>query len=155
MDVQELYSLGMNKKPTKKGSEAVPLCQALIVCDNIIREEHTRKLSLMGLFNSIQSAVFPISHAKMHIYIALTDYRGDAEATLKFLDPEGTEMARLSGPLHFKNKLAVLELNFVIHGMVFPNPGAYSIEFLINDRLIVSKDIQVVVMQTQKRRENE
>ncbi|MCK4232776.1 hypothetical protein KAX21_07490 [candidate division WOR-3 bacterium] len=144
MGIKELYSFGMNKKPSKKENRAVPICQAIVVCDNIIREEHTRKLSLMGLFNSIKATTFPIRHAKMHIYIALTDYKGDAEATLKFLNPEGEELAKLSGPLRFANKLSVLELNFVINGMVFPKPGAYTIEFLVNDQLVVSRDIQVI-----------
>jgi hypothetical protein len=140
----------MGKISSKKESRAVPICQAIVICDNIIREEHTRKLSLIGLFNSIGASIFPVRHSKMHIYIALTDYKGDAKGTLKFLAPDGEVLAELSGPLHFDNKLAVLELNFVINGMVFPKPGAYTIEFLVADQFVVSRDFQVIELRKRR-----
>ena len=147
MEIKKLYSLGMNKDDKKREKREVPVCLALVVCDSILREEGTHKLSLFGLFNSIAAASFPTRHAKMHIYAAVTNYVGEATGKLKFSAPGGDLLAELSGSLNFPDKLAVVELNFVINGMVFPRPGAYTIEFFVADHLIQSRDVQITELK--------
>jgi len=127
----------------KKGSSLAPICQAIVICDNIIREENTRKLSLMGLFNSIKVSAFPTRHARMHVYVSLTNYIGETKGMLKFLDPEGNVLAQIQEPVVFQDKFATIELNFVINGMVFPKPGVYTIEFLVSHQLVGSRKIEI------------
>jgi len=127
----------------KKGSSPAPICQAIVVCDNIIREENTRKLSLMGLFNSIKVSAFPTRHTRMHVYVSLTNYIGETKGMLKFLDPEGNVLAQIQEPVVFQDKFATIELNFVINGMVFPKPGVYTIEFLVSHQLVGSRKIEI------------
>lgn len=132
----------------KKGSRLAPICQAIVVCDNIIREENTHKLSLMGLFNSITVPSFPTRHARMHVFVSLTNYIGETEGKLKFIDPEGNTIAEIQGPITFNDKLATVELNIIINGMVFPKPGVYTIEFLVAHQLVGSRKIQVMERKT-------
>ncbi|TET23983.1 MAG: hypothetical protein E3J71_00480 [Candidatus Stahlbacteria bacterium] len=127
----------------KKGSSLAPICQAIVVCDQVIREAETNKLSLMGLFNSIKVSAFPTRHTRMHVYVSLTNYIGETKGMLKFLDPEGNVLAQIQEPVVFQDKFATIELNFVINGMVFPKPGVYTIEFLVSHQLVGSRKIEI------------
>jgi hypothetical protein len=128
--------------PKNKPSLA-PICQAVVVCDQVIREAETNKFTLMGLFNSIKVSAFPTRHVRIHVFVSLTNYEGEAEGMLKFIDPEGNVVAQMQGPIVFHDKLATIDLNFVINGMVFPKPGTYTIEFLVAHQLVGSRKIQV------------
>ena len=120
-----------------------PLLLSMVVCDQIIREEGTRKLSLLGLFNKIGSKKFPCVHPKMHIYIALTEYEGNANCELKFSDNSGKALVRMSGPLDFPNKLAVVEMNFCINNIPLPTAGVYHFDFFVNGELIGHRKFEV------------
>lgn len=97
----------------------------------------------MGLFNSIGATAFPTRHPRMHVFVSLTNYVGEAPGELKIIDPEGSILAQMGNPLRFNDKLATVELNVVINGIVFPKPGVYTIEFLVDQQLVGSRKIQV------------
>jgi hypothetical protein len=80
----------------------------------------------------------------MHIFVSLTDYQGEAEGRLRFVDSNGKTIAQTQGKLAFPDKLGTVDINFVINGMVFPKPGTYIIEFLVNNNIIGQRKIQVI-----------
>ena len=51
-----------------------PLVLAIILCDSVIREAQTNKLSLIGTFNGIFANHFPCTHPTLSVYIALTGH---------------------------------------------------------------------------------
>ena len=60
-----------------------PIAEALILCDEIITEAGTNKKSLIGTFNSIVSAEFPMQHAKICVYAAMTNGQGEMAGVLR------------------------------------------------------------------------
>lgn len=126
----------MNKKTT-------PVLLAMSVCDQIIREEGTKKISLIGLFNTIQAKTFPCVHSKLHIYIALTEYEGQANCELKFSYGDDKPIVQLTGPVNFPNKLSVVEMNFSINNLPLPKAGLYHFDFMVDGKPIGHRKFMV------------
>ena len=120
-----------------------PVLLAMTVCDQIIREEGTKKISLMGLFNTMHAKKFPCIHPRMHIYIALTEYTGSANCELKFSDSSGKAIVQLTGPVNFPDKLAVVEMNFCINNLPLPKAGLYHFDFIMDGQPIGHRKFMV------------
>lgn len=120
-----------------------PTLLAMIICDQIIREEGTKKISLLGLFNRIHAKSFPCYHSKLHIYIALTDFEGQAECELKFSESSGNEIIKLAGPIKFPDRLTVVEMEFCMNNLPIPKPGIYHFDFMINTEIIGHRKFKV------------
>lgn len=120
-----------------------PVLLAMIICDQLIREEGTKKISLLGLFNRVGAKTFPCVHSRLHIFVAVTDYMGTADCELKFSDNSGKEIVKLAGQFNFPNKLAVIEMNFRMDNLPLPKAGAYHFDFIIDREIIGHRKFRV------------
>ena len=120
-----------------------PALLAMVICDQIIREEGTKKLSLVGLFNRIQAKKFPCVHSKLHVYLAITDYIGETNCELIFSDSDGREIVKLAGPIKFPDRLSVIEMNFGMNNIPLPQSGMYHFDFKINGILLGHRKFKV------------
>jgi hypothetical protein len=122
-----------------------PVGLAMIICDQIIEDVQTRKKSLIGIFNQIGSTVFPCRHPQLSVFVALTEGRGQATAKLRIANEQTTTpVAEINGQIQFPDIHTVVELNFNLVGLVFPEPGLYSIEFYCDDILLLERRFHVV-----------
>jgi hypothetical protein len=128
-----------------------PLGLAIVVCDQIIEDKHTNKKSLIGIFNQIATNSFPCRHPKMCVFVSLTEGRGSCAARLRIAHEQRQDaVAEVKGQIHFPDIHAVVELNFDLVGLVFPQPGLYAIEFYCDDALILERRFHVIQMQQSK-----
>jgi len=125
-----------------------PVLLAILVCDTIIRDEATKKLSLIGLFNRISAAKFPCRHPEMHVFVSLTDGHGTCPAELRLIH-RATEqaLASLQGMMTFPDPRSVVEMSFPFRGAQFPEPGEYSFDFYTSGELLGSRPFQVVPIE--------
>ena len=121
-----------------------PILLNILLCDTIFRDEKTKKLSLIGLFDNINAPDFPCRHFRLHIYIAVTEGIGQQKGEVRFINTKNNEtIAKLEGPVSFPNKLAVVELNFCINNLTFKEPGLYCVEFLSDGYPVGSRKFRV------------
>ena len=128
----------MSEKPA-------PLGVAIVICDQIIEDKLTGKKSLIGIFNQIAAQSFPCRHPQVCVFIAITDGRGQSAARLRIVHDESSHVvAEVNGSIQFPDAHTVVELNFNLVGLVFPEPGVYAIEFYCDDALILERRFQVM-----------
>jgi len=121
-----------------------PSVLSINICDSIIRDERTKKVSLIGLFNSIFASTFPVRHPVMHVYIALTNGHGLYKLNVRLTRAEDdVPIATMEGPIEFPNPLTVVELNIEWRGVEFNKPGEYVVEVLSDTALIGSRKFYV------------
>lgn len=117
---------------------------AFIICDTVIDDKITNKKSLVGLFNGIIAKTFPCAHPILHVFVSLTEGHGAYQCSLSCVkDDESKKILSLSGSLEFNNPLHVVEVNFEIRGIVFPEAGIYRFDLLCDDIPIISRKFQV------------
>jgi len=124
--------LGKRRKTMSDGKQQQkppPEVLAINICDQVIRDELTKKVSLIGLFSVIRANGFPCTHPLMHIYVALTGGHGKHEMEVRLIRQKDQQpVIVMRGPIQFTNPLQVAELNFECRNVVFQAPGRYVVE---------------------------
>jgi hypothetical protein len=127
----------MTDKPSPTGL-------AIVICDQIIEDKLTGKKSLIGIFIQIGTQNFPCRHPQICVFVSLTEGRGQSAARLRIVHDESNHVvAEVNGTIQFPDINVVVELNFNLVGLVFPEPGMYSIEFYCDDAIILERRFTV------------
>ena len=122
-----------------------PIVLSINICDTIIRDEITKKVSLVGLFNAIKANTFPSTHSLFHVYVALTNGHGMYKTSLRIIGVDKNEvLVNIDGDLNVVDPLQVIELNIGMQGLRFNRPGKYSVQILCNGEPIGSRDFMVI-----------
>jgi hypothetical protein len=125
------------KKVKKKATKPGPKVLAINICDSIIRDERTKKVSLIGLFNAIHASTFPARHRSMCIYIALTNGHGKYKLDVRFKRVSDNQViAGMEGEIEFVSPLQVVELNIELEGLEFREAGEHHVEVLGDNDLL-------------------
>jgi len=138
--------LAKNKKNngTKSTNKPTPSVLSINVCDAIIRDEQSKKVSLIGLFNIIRATSFPCTHPLMHVYIALTNGHGKYRTEVRFVSlEEGKPIMGMIGELNFQNPLQVIEMNLCWQRLNFEKPGDYEVEVLCDGERVEARKFMV------------
>ena len=134
------------KKLENKGSKKPnPTVLSINICDAVIRDETTKKITLVGLFNTVQTSSFPATHPLLHVYVALTNGHGKYNTEVRFLRvDDNTPIVAMAGELEFNNPLQVAELNLRWQNLPFERGGQYSVEVFCDGACIGSRKFRVV-----------
>lgn len=115
-----------------------PFAVALLLCDDVIVDERTKKKTLVGVFDQVLAADFPIDHRPITIYAKLKDAEGQYRFRVDCVQV-GTDEAfgRIDlGPVTIPNRLAITELVLGSLGLRIPKAGAYEFRIWANDRYV-------------------
>jgi len=124
--------------------QPIPSGVAIVVCDLIIEDKLTSKKSLIGIFIQIATQEFPYRHPQICVFVSVTEGRGQCAARLRIIHDESDHVvAEVKGSIEFPDIHAVFELSFNLVGLVFPQPGTYSIEFYCDDALVLERRFNV------------
>jgi hypothetical protein len=130
------------------------LPSAILFSDLIVREERTRKLSLIGCFQHFYSTKFPITVAPFYISVFVTNLFGELgamTATARIEDEEGKMVQSVTwqtAGLPSENqvqikKTDIADLVFPIPPTTFSKPGIYEVSILINNEKLGSRLLTV------------
>lgn len=129
-------------------STVKPAPIALIVCDTIYQEQPAGKTALVGLFNGIHAVSFPATHPRMAVFASMTGVREGSTAKLEIVHAETDHsVVSVEGP--FPGKVApttVVDMNFVLDNVTFPEEGTYYIRFWANGHLLLMRPFEVRLM---------
>ena len=122
-----------------------PIALGLTICEKIIVEEGTRKLTLVNAFTRIDESEFPSPARTFFVVAVLTNGRGDAtiEVTLTRLDTDETMYIRRIAA-HFPDPLQELRLSHRIEAFSFPAPGLYQFALLVNGAWVAQRRIRLI-----------
>ena len=122
-----------------------PIAEALILCDEIITEAGTNKKSLIGTFNSIVSSNFPMQHAKICVYAAMTNGQGEMKGELRCVRVDDQqEIFKAAGNVQFADPNQVVEMSFNFRNILFERPGLYTFELMAGEELLLEKRFHVL-----------
>jgi len=103
--------------------------------------ERSGKLNVMGIFNDINSATFPMRHPLMHLIFKLGTELGEFNqsrtVTIKLLDEDGGELLSIPQNIEIPKSGGGRrpELNFImeLRDIVFQKPGRYDFVILVDN----------------------
>ena len=117
---------------------ADPDVLSLIVCDQIITDRVTGKVSLIGMFAAVHSPRFPVTHPQICVYVALTEGRGKTPIKIRIVDANEARkpIVEGNGVVDFKDPRAIANLALQFHGLRFPEPGQYRVQIWAGSSLL-------------------
>ena len=117
----------------------------MLLCDLTIREHGTSKMSLIGIFENISAARFPVVHRALTVYAKLADAEGDYAIRLELLRLDDSHMVA-QGTLRasFADRMTPGELTVNLENLGFERPGRYEFRLYADDRFVASKSFTVI-----------
>lgn len=130
-----------------------PAVKAFLVCDTVIHDRQTNKMTLVGVFHDLASTRFPAVHPALWLYANLTDAHGRYEFEVRLMDIRRS--AVLGSGTHpaveIPDPLTTREFSAQLRNVSFPSPGVYEFQLLANRELLATKAIRVLHVDAQGR----
>jgi len=127
-------------------SQVVPSLSALLVCDVAAQDPHTHKTSLLGIFDQIMAADFPVQR-QMSVYLRLADAQGFYKMMMRLVEDETDQEIppRCELQMSIPERNASFEIPLTTPLMEFPRPGRYRFDVSMNGVYLGSAFLQVVL----------
>ncbi|UCH12327.1 MAG: hypothetical protein JSW18_05815 [Candidatus Omnitrophota bacterium] len=108
-----------------------------ILCDDVRREDNG-KFILIGLFETIGAANFPVRHAKLFVMNCWCSGMGEFTQRTRIIAPDGSKLIEDEKTSFKLNDLRVKHRIVArFNNTLFRAPGEYSVEVLLNGELKV------------------
>lgn len=121
-----------------------PVVLGLTLCDCVIVEERTKKISLIGTFTGVAADRFPALIRPFSLFSVLTDGQGvgtvDIVATRLDADEE---VYTYRSEVRFPGPLTEVSFHLRIPQLVAPEPGDYQFTLLIDGEWVAQRRIRV------------
>lgn len=123
-------------------------CVAMVVCDDVFRDQRTNKLILVGVFNNIDAYKLPTIHPRMSVLFTVTNGRGSYEASLSVEhEASGEKIAEMSGPMSIDSPLAIVDFDICLPRLRFDRDGKYWVVLRIDGEILQQRPFQVTLRQ--------
>jgi hypothetical protein len=118
---------------------------AILDCDQVIRDEATKKSSLIGIFDRILATGFPALHARLTVYVSVIDAEGSYRLRLELVRVrDEMTVGRGDAEASVQDRFIPAEWIFELYGVKFEESGTYEFRLWVNDRFFGSKSLSVV-----------
>ncbi len=122
-----------------------PIVTNMLICDGAHRDPGSGKWTLLGLFNSITSKGFPITHQQMVCYVAVTNVKGKIPLRLQIVpsDRKDEVFYRVEADLTVNDPKGVAELVIPVQRVTFVRPAEYMLQVYGNNQFLDERSIIV------------
>lgn len=119
-------------------------CVSILVCDDIYRDEMTKKMVIVGTFNHVFSRALPASLPKSCILISLTNGNGEYDLSVVIEhEKSGNEIFRVGGPMTVQSPLDIVDLDIRLHDLKLPDAGKYWVQVREGARILGQRPLVV------------
>ena len=116
-----------------------PVLQSVLLCDNVIKDERSKKLSFIGIFDEINARGFPIGHNLLYIVSRWINLSDGLEHKQRFNiinaedNKEIYDSKKIEKPFSYTDEGSTHTIVAPIYGLSFKQPGSYHINFYLDD----------------------
>lgn len=125
-----------------------PVVKSFLIADTVIQDRLTGKWTIVGVFDRIMAAAFPVVHSTVAFYIKLGDLRGRYKIRVEFRDAQDSRIGVIEGPpIEVKENAQTFELGIGLGNVKLEKPGKYQFQLYVNDEFVASTPLDVVQVQ--------
>jgi len=122
-----------------------PVALGLMLCDYVIVEEGTSKVSLIGTFAKMEPGVYPFTPPPFVLFATLTGGTGKGILEVivnRMKDVE--EVFTQSAPVEFHDRFGRVRVILRIRDLTFPDSGDYEFSLLIDGEPVASTRLRLL-----------
>ncbi len=127
------------------GAIEVPVCVAIVLCNECIEDKRTNNKSLIGLFNAINVPQIPVVHGRLVVMASITNASKTLDLRLSIRAPSGDEVAHIEAPFPTADPLMAYDIVFELNGLVVPETGTYNVDLMCDSSYLGGRRFDVVV----------
>jgi hypothetical protein len=121
-----------------------PTALALLLCEQVIVDQHSRNPSPINIFTGLAVEQFPSDAQRFSVFAALTDTQGDGRLELRAIRLDtGDQFYAQQYPLHFPERATVVNVNIRVRTIRFPVSGVYEFQLLVDGSLVAQRKLRV------------
>jgi len=111
----------------------VPSVLAMLVCDQVIIDQQTKKKSLIGIFDNVNAFAFPTA-VNCAVYAKLADAEGDYRFKVRLVNLKDEQLlGEMEVSAKVQSQVDPADMVIQLMGAVFPTPGKYEVQLYAND----------------------
>lgn len=123
-------------------------CVSMVLCDQVYRDERSKKLIVVGVFNQIIAEHLPALHPEAAVLFTLTNGRGTYELWLSMEhEASGQEVIRCGGPYRVDNPLRIVDVNITIPRLEFQASGKHWLTLRSDGRILQQRPFWVRITE--------
>jgi hypothetical protein len=133
-----------------------PLCLALLVCDAVVTDRNTDKISILGTFSEILADGLPVLVPQLTVYAELTNGHGETTVQLRLsrVEPKPVEAAgdilgQTLGlwefPIVFDSPLRIYNLHITAMNLYLLDFGDYRFSVEVEGEIILERCISLAL----------
>ncbi len=124
-------------------------CISIIICDEVYRDEVTKKLVIVGTFNRIATQGLPCQHPAMTVLFTLTNGRGKYDLSLSIEhEKTGATIAELRGPVEVTDPLMMSDVSVKLGNVTFPEAGKYWVTLKADEEIIQQRPFAIKLLES-------
>src|SRR5947208_16835519 len=121
-----------------------PVAISLVICDQVIIEQVSLKVSLIGIFDRLRVDQFPSEPQRLSVFATFNDYVGECTMDLDVARMDtGDSIHHQSHRTYFTDKVQPVHVHLSLKRFVFPVAGAYQFSLSWRGAPLIHKRIQV------------
>ncbi|MGF1678566.1 MAG: hypothetical protein ACFCUX_05160 [Candidatus Methylacidiphilales bacterium] len=124
-----------------------PDLQCALVCEDV-RLEVSGSNTLVGVINTIAAPQLPIRLIKLCVFTRWCSGEGSFQQTTRMLDQNENTMAQTRTPFRLAGEENHATNVAVFGGLEFTEPGAYPVEILLDEELVLRFPLQIILAQS-------
>jgi Family of unknown function (DUF6941) len=126
-------------------SPILPRCKALLLCDQVLVEEVTGRMSLIGIMDYVQIDEFPAEFPRCQVFLQITNGLGVYNVTIEIHDlSDNSVIYRLGDvPVEMPDRLARVSMIIRVPRVEIPHPGEFDVVVLANEEEIERQSLEL------------
>ena len=123
----------------------LPRCKALLLCDQVLVEEVTGRMSLIGIMDYVQIDEFPAEFPRCQVFLQITNGLGVNNVTIEIHDlSDNSVIYRLGDvPVEMPDRLARVSMIIRVPRVEIPHPGEFDVVVLANEDEIERQSLEL------------
>ena len=125
------------------------MCKAILFCEDILTNDETGQVTLVGILNELDSPGFPSETIPLWVYLQLVDGPRQCDLYYRFDDlVDGNILATSEETtVVFEDHTKPVDVRVWIGSIPIPHPGPYDFVFLLADGQEVDRQ-RIMIHQT-------
>lgn len=126
-----------------------PKLLAMVVCDEVIQDRRSNKISLIGIFDRLLTPGLPAVMRPIGVYARLVDAQGEYAFRLDLVRVRDLHAigSGTAPPIQIEDRLQTFELVFDLPPLKFEESGPYEFRLFADDLHVGSGPFQVLQIQ--------
>jgi uncharacterized protein DUF6941 len=126
-----------------------PEVLAMVIADNVHRDDSTGKFFILGTRASIGAAAFPFSCPSLAIYGSLINGHGETNLQLRLIDVDETRepVLEFETAVNFQDPTEEVEVVFRLVDLVFSEPGDYRFQLFGAGQFLKERRFLVIPLE--------